>query len=532
MKTEICEKDVRGGVFSGIIGSTLSLTVSTLIVKFIGLVYKIPIASILGDEGMGYFNCAYTVYAFFYLLCTAGVPKAVMIYISEIKAKKMDGIEKRIVRVGALCFLAIGTIMTLLLIVFSFPISAAIGNSRSGFAMITIAPSIAMVSLSGVIRGYLSACSRLLDVAVSGIIEGVGRLGVGLVLAMIGKRLELPLEICTALTVVGVSFGAFCGLIYLLICTKSQFKREKTGQSDYNIKSGLIIKRIIAISLPITLSAAILSLTSLIDLAVINRGLRYIGYSERVTSLLYGNYTTLAVPMLNLATSLITPISVGFLPLFTKAFIRSDAESLAKTERSAIDLTLMLCAPITVGLSVYSGEILTLLFPGSEINSGAALLCHLCPAILFSSLLLVVNTVLEASGRLKAPLISMLFGGGVKAVSSILLITRTELGVLGAPIGTVLSYAAALLVSLVIYGRAFHKHIPIFERAAGPFFCAAFSVFLSRIVYCLLINKGMIFAPSLILSILLAVLIYISFSYVLGMFKPQNYLELAKYTNL
>ena len=68
-----------GGIFRG----TLLLSVSTLLIKVLGVIYKIPLASYLGDEGMGYFNSAYTVYAFFYLVCTAGVPKAVASAIRE-----------------------------------------------------------------------------------------------------------------------------------------------------------------------------------------------------------------------------------------------------------------------------------------------------------------------------------------------------------------------------------------------------------------------------------------------------------------
>ena len=72
MYTKIDKNSEKGGIFTGMIGGALSLTVSAVVVKIIGLIYKIPISSILGDEGMGYFNSAYTVYAFFYLLCTAG----------------------------------------------------------------------------------------------------------------------------------------------------------------------------------------------------------------------------------------------------------------------------------------------------------------------------------------------------------------------------------------------------------------------------------------------------------------------------
>ena len=63
----------------GMIRGAIWLTISGLVVKFLGLIYKIPLSYILSDEGMGYFNSAYTVYTFFYLICSAGIPKAISI---------------------------------------------------------------------------------------------------------------------------------------------------------------------------------------------------------------------------------------------------------------------------------------------------------------------------------------------------------------------------------------------------------------------------------------------------------------------
>ena len=95
----------ENSMLQSLVGGAFSLTLSTIIVKILGLIYKIPLSSLLGDEGMGYFNSAYTVYAFFYLLCTAGVPKAVMILISEAKAKGKDIEADKVVRVASVMFL-------------------------------------------------------------------------------------------------------------------------------------------------------------------------------------------------------------------------------------------------------------------------------------------------------------------------------------------------------------------------------------------------------------------------------------------
>ena len=376
-------------IFSG----TLSLTISTLVVKFLGLIYKLPLAGILGDEGMGYFNSAYTVYAFFYLLCTAGVPKAIMILISDAKAKENNNLAREITNVAFRLFITIGIILTILFTIMSTPFAKLIGNTNSTYTMIAIAPTILIASISGVIRGLLSANMMLSDIAISGVIDGVGKLVFGLVFAMLGNQRNLPLHIVSAMTIFGVTIGSFIGLAYLFVRYKTKISSEKTGQSEQFDKKH-IRKSILSISLPITASAAILSISGVIDLGLIMRSLESIGYTEIESSALYGNYTTLAVPMFNLALSLISPISIATLPTIATAYAKDDKALIVETENKALDMTSLIAAPIAIGLTVFSKEILTLLFKNSNTDIGAHLLIMLTPAIFFSSILMMINSIL------------------------------------------------------------------------------------------------------------------------------------------
>ena len=381
----------KNNISDSFIKGTFSLTISTLIVKILGLIYKIPLANILGDEGMGFFNSAYTVYSFFFLLCTAGVPKAIMILVSGSKVKGDDEEAKRIVSIAMRLFLYLGIGISVVFMVFSGPLSRIIGNSHARVTMIAVAPSIIFISLASVVRGYLSADMKLLEIAVSQVIEGVGKLAVGLLFACLSAKANLPLQMISAMTILGVSFGSLAGFVYLIVISRIKIQRYKTRQNQ-------IIRNIFRISLPITFSAAIMSLTNVIDLGLVMRSLEYIGYTESESSALYGNYTTLAVPMLNLALAIISPISIAFLPMFTRAIASRNFELLRNFEESAFRLAAFIASPMLVGLIVFSKEILSILFPSSDSHIGAMLLCLLCPAIVFSSSLLIINNSLEAGG--------------------------------------------------------------------------------------------------------------------------------------
>ncbi len=207
------------------LGGAVSLTLSAIILKVLGLIYKIPLSRVLGDEGMGYFNSAYTVFSLFYLLCTAGVPKAITMLVTESKSKSNERLGRKILSVCLVTFLLISVFVTAALILFSGKLSVFIGSNKARATMIAIAPSIIPVALSGVVRGYLTAQMKLASVAVSQILDGVGKLVFGLLFANYAVRLNLGPELISAFTILGVTVGATIGLVYLLIIAKA----EKVG---------------------------------------------------------------------------------------------------------------------------------------------------------------------------------------------------------------------------------------------------------------------------------------------------------------
>ena len=74
----IKQEDERSTFLSG----ALALTVSVFVVKLIGYIYKLPLSHVLGDEGMGYFNSAYEIYAMLCVISTAGLPVALSMLVS------------------------------------------------------------------------------------------------------------------------------------------------------------------------------------------------------------------------------------------------------------------------------------------------------------------------------------------------------------------------------------------------------------------------------------------------------------------
>ncbi len=472
-------KTREGSVISG----ALSLTFSALIVKAIGLIYKIPLSYILTDEGMGYFNSAYTVYTFFYIISTAGVPKAISIMTAE--AESAGNFERvlSIYKTATKIFVTFGAIVTLIFALSAEWLSSLIGNSGAYMTMLSIAPSIFFISASGVIRGYFVGRLRFFPIAVSELITSVGRLLLGLLLAYFAKRVGYGLGAISAFTMLGTTLGAVLGFIYLVLCSKRDNKKDKTGQSIKKGRFNLDIARsLIKISIPITLTAAVGTVSSLIDLLVIMRGLRGGGYSELQTSILYGNYTTLAVPMLNLVGTLIAPISMVLLPIISKNGKHYDSNVLSEKLSLSMTVVLFFAIPLTLLFIFRPYEILSILFEDSSAALASPTLIILAPGILAMALLSLINTSLEGIGKTKIPLISLIFGSLIKLAITAVLISGGGLGILGAPLGTTVSYFASLAFSAIYVTGICKVKFKLFKPLGTILFSSFFALLISTFI--------------------------------------------------
>ena len=438
MRTRISAKDF--------VADALILTLSAFTVKLIGVIFKVPLSYILTDEGMGYFNSAYTVFGCFYVICAAGVPKAVSILISEARALGDEDLSNMILKHTRSAFLAIGTFFGFVLFILAKPLSAFVGNSGAAPSIITVSFSLAFISVSGVMRGYLSGVGRHIPIAICELIEAVFKLFFGLVLAKYSVYCGFSLELTAAFAVSGISFGAAVSSIFLYICIG---KKRGNKRRALSLDKGGILRRVFKISVPIALSSFLLTVTNLIDLTFVMRRLGDIGYTEESAAALYGNYTTLAVPFLGLCISLISPISVAAVPRLSSAYARADMSEFKYGLSRAIQLSSFIGALFTFGCMYFSFDALSLIFSDESAKTAAPYLSMLAPSFLLSGVLICTNTALEATGRTTAPLISMLFGALVKTAASYILVADARIGVGGAAIGTVLFYAAALTVSLI-----------------------------------------------------------------------------------
>ena len=166
--------------FSGV----LVLTITNLLVKVIGLMFKIPMNHIVGDEGMGYYNSAYTFYTYLYMVSTAGLPTAISIMISDSRANRQIKQVKRIFRLAMLLFIVIGVISTMIMFFGAGIMSSAIGAAPTKYSIMAISPTLLFICVSSALRGYFQGYQQMVPTAVSQFLEAACKLGVGIAFAL------------------------------------------------------------------------------------------------------------------------------------------------------------------------------------------------------------------------------------------------------------------------------------------------------------------------------------------------------------
>ncbi len=516
--------------FSGV----LLLGASNIIVKFIGLCFKIPMSYYLGSEGMGYFNSAYQIYTWLYMLSTAGLPVAISILISEGRARGDRRTVARVDRISRRAFLVLGIVGAAVMVLGAAPLARLIGAPDARYAIVALAPTLFFICLSSAVRGYFQGFQQMGPPAVAGVLEALGKLIVGVLLATYaaGKGYALPLV--AAYAVFGLFVGEAVSFLYLLVwrayyAKKGRFSYLREAEAPpaasvapvvpaptstpilngkrKNAPRNGILSRLVKIALPITASASVMSIVGLLDLVFVQRRLRLVGYTAAAATAFYGNYTTLAVPMFNLPPALITPLATAALPLLAATVAGGQKKRAGILTESLLRITSLIAMPASLGMSVFSRPILRLFFPAEMADSTAPYLSVLALAILFLSLLSVSNTVLQANGKASRPMIAMLAGGGVKMVFGYVLMGLPRVGGFGVPLGTLLCYLVAVGVNFFFLARDIGR-IPalggIFFR---PFLASALAVGAAVGAYLLLGGEagGNL---ALILAMLLSVLVY------------------------
>ena len=427
------------------------LALAGILVKVIGACFKIPLGAILKPEGMADFSIAYNIYALLFVLSTAGVPVAVSKMIAEAHALGRGWEARRSYRVSYAPFLFIGGAGSLCMFLGADVFARFMGSPGSALAIRAIAPAVLFVSMSSINRGYYQGASNMYPTAVSEVLEALGKLFIGLGAAWWLAKNGFGVEAVAAGAVIGVSAGALLSVFYFAAKRKAAGAEGAKPKLAIPRKKRAIVSELLRLAVPITLGAAVISLTNVIDSALVMNLLQKIGYTVRESMWLYGAYNY-SCNLFNLPSSVITTLGVSLIPAVSAAHARGDRERLHKTAESATRIAMLVALPASAGLFALAEPILYLLYGGSlaadAIHASGRMLAILACAVPFLGTVTITNAIHQARGNVRLPVVSMLCGAAVKLISNWVFVSIPQININGAAISTILCYTVIAVINM------------------------------------------------------------------------------------
>ena len=511
---------------------TAVLAMATVLVKLMGFLFKVPLNNIIGEDGFGYFNTAYDVYNVLLMISTTGLPVAMSRMISQAQTLGNHAQIKRIYRTSLYVFLTIGMVGSLGMLFFCRQLSVMVTTNENSWAAIAaLAPCVLLICLVSAYRGFFQGQSNMTPTSVSQIFEAVTRLVVGLGLAWLVMKLTGEaavraqgivlasgetaqdygdITLAAGGAILGVTLGSLISVVYL---------HHKFRQSNQILSLGggtakstrSTMKELLSIAVPITLGSAGLQVINLFDTMIYMRRLTgALQWTEKMADSAKGVYnfcqTVFALPC-----SFIPTITIAVIPAITASLTRKDLAEAKATSESSVRTMALIAMPCAAGLFVMAEPVIRLLcstYTEDRIQLAATMLAILGLTVIFNSLVLLLNAIMQAHGDVVTPVVNMLIGGIIKIIVNYILVGQPNLNIVGAPIGTFICYISITALDLIAMKRHISARPAIFKNIIRPGLSSAIMGAATFMVYRVLSNAISSWKLACLLSLAFAVVLY------------------------
>lgn len=522
-------KKIKKGSF---MGNVLVIMVSQVLIKILGLVYRIYLTNRegFGDIGNALYSAGYQIYSLLLLLSSIGIPSAVSKLVSEkVTLGDYKGAHKTfkvsLFTVGcagllgsALLFFGSGFIANNIL---------SIPDTKS--TLMCIAPSVFFVALSSVIRGYFNGRNTMKPTANSQSLEQVFKTIFTIVFVEIAAFATSTNTVAMAVAAnAATTFSVLSSFVYIVLYftkRKKFINEELNSQTEYKEeRKKTILKRILGVAIPLSLTSIIVSINKTIDAITVPKALMTFLSSIEATRI-YGIFSGKVDTLAGLPLSLNTAFSVALVPELSSLQAAKDNNSIIKKISLSILLTLLMAFPCAFGLSVFAQPIFDLIFPNA--NTGAYILSAYSFIVIFTMLNQNLNATLHGLGKFKTPVIALSIGIVVKTILNIILVPMESIGIYGAIASSIICYAIVVGIELYDLKKSINFKLNYIKCIFKPLIA---SIIMSIFSYFIFIGLGLIIPKKLatMIALAFAIIIYAISVVFLKILDKDEYLAMPK----
>ena len=510
----------------------VTIMFSQILIKVLGLIYTLYLTNRdgFGDAGNAIYASGYQIYALLLTVSSIGVPNAISKLVSERLAVGDNKGANRIFKVALVTFGTLGAIGSMLLFFGAHVIAYSWTQiPESELTLVALAPAIFFVSISSVFRGYFNGRRTLKITARAQTLEQIFKtiFTIGIV-EVVAYVTSTSTEMMAAGANVATTLATFSSFVYLFMYYR--IKRKEIGneiQSSTNYKYEnvkTIVKNILMVSIPLTLSSIMTSFNKNIDSFTVKRILS--GYMPAdIATKLYGQLSGKVDTVTNLPLAINIAFATALVPAISAAKAKNDRESATKRTSFSLLTSMLIGLPCVVGMIVFAQPILNLLYP--KANEGALLLQLISVSVIFSILDQTINGALQGFGKVMVPAIALGIGCVVKLVLNIVLLKIPFFNVYGAAIGSIACHAVAFAIVFNVLKKYVKLDLPFNKFVIKPAIATTIMAVCSYTLY-LLLDRIISGRLSTIIAMLFAVIIYLSAVVALKIYNKEDIYMLPK----
>ena len=496
------------------------LAMAGVIARLIGLIYRVPMQRTIGDAGMGYYSAAFQIYSLMLIISSYSLPVAVSKLIAGYTARDEYKNAKRIYNCSMLFACFTGGITCLIVFFCADFLAGLIKLPKSAIALRILAPTLLVVAIMGVMRGFFQGNGSMVPTATSQLVEQIINAIVSVVAAKflfdyglgvsgLLRDDDYAAAYGAAGGTLGTSAGALAGLICLIIVyliSKRDFNyRVRHDENRHSDTFGRMLFALILTVLPVLLSTTVYNLSDILDQGIFNYVMDTKGLSE-VKAEHWGIFSTKYKVLTNVPVALASAVCSSMMPSLTGCIRREEYKIARRKVSLAMRFTMILSIPCAVGLAVLGKPIISTLFQG-EVDIPATMLKIGSIAVVFYSMSTLSNGVLQGIDKLNIPVRNAAIALVLHVGILYFMLDVFNMGLYGVVISCVLF----ALIMCILNWLAIRKYLKYQQEIVRTFVIPTISSIIMGLVAWLsnfLISKALSSLISLAISIALSVCVY------------------------
>lgn len=379
-KENINKKNMRSAMKDSIVVGGLIGTMGLFLAKILGLLYSMPLSSILGSDAlMSYYGTAYRIYSYILNVFTAGIPFALCTIVAKYSTSGDYLALRRIKKMSNRLMKLLGLFGMLLLILLSAPLSSLITEGDDvqimTITMCLLSLAILLVPILSSYRGFWQGRKEMGEYAFSQTFEQIFRVGFLLTAAyLIVYTFNMERKYALYAAVLSTSVAAVAGIIQIYYFDKKNFPEIEEGIAQQTIpsqKQKELLHELISLSVPYLISAVIGYSDDIYNSSLLPIGLRMHGYSSSDLSIILSAINYVGYKLSSIPQILSPGFAAALIPHVTESMLQKDYKRVAHVIVECIGIVVYVGAVLSFAIAIYATDIYHIMYYTSNVELSA-----------------------------------------------------------------------------------------------------------------------------------------------------------------